>query len=132
MSGNVPTWTFFPVSAILIAAAYVFLAQYRRKSKWPTCSGNLIGLTKVEDEGTTYRWQYEYRVNEKKYIATASLGSSSKKIEIGKEVTVSYNPADPQESDVLGPVHKYAFLIPLGMAAACIYELFVRLGHISR
>jgi hypothetical protein len=132
MAGNVPNWVYVPISAICIAVAYISIAQYRKKNKWPTCSGSLVGLTKIEDEGTTYRWQYEYQVNEQKYIATASLGSSSKKIEIGKRVTVSYNPSNPQESDLLSPAHKYVFLLPLGMGAACIYELSVRLGFVSR
>ena len=121
------------VGAGFIGVGALLIVSGIRKNK--RCSGVVVGkITGVHEDVTTdddgfnsytYTPEFEYEVNGKVYHGSGSRAySKRKKIQIGGNIKVYYNPQKPNESFTKGGVFILPFLgiMSIIVGAICIYS----------
>ena len=121
------------VGAGFIGVGALLIVSGIRKNK--RCSGVVVGkITGVHEDVTTdddgfnsysYSPEFEYEVNGKVYHGSGSRAySKRKKIQIGGNIKVYYNPQKPNESFTKGGglILPFLGIMPIIVGAICIYS----------
>lgn len=111
--------------------------QAQASLTWPRADGRVISVesdhSSQSRSGPTLHFRYEYTVSGKRFegtqltagevIETTRLNEYAREFPAGKEVKVSYDPANPSYAVLVpgpNPGHRFLFVVPpvlLGMAA---------------
>lgn len=88
--------------------------EMKSKSEYfATTTGKIISYQQGK-KGSTSAPVYEYEVNGFKYTYTESVSTAGKK-EIGKEITIRYNPANPSEAFSDAPANSSFLFLAIGI-----------------
>ena len=97
----------------LTASTMIIRSNYT-KPNWVKINGQVVSITPMLNNGTTtYSPVVNYEVNSQLYTVNDSVSSSSRP-DIGSSITVAYNPAHPEQAQVVqnssSRVMAYSFL----------------------
>lgn len=87
--------------AILTLSGLVMMKDSLPKPSWIKINGQVVSITPLTNNGTTtYSPVVNYEVNSQLYTVNGA-GSSSSRPDIGSSIAVAYDPAHPEQSQVI-------------------------------
>jgi hypothetical protein len=111
-------------------AAWSYFSQRRKKESRVTARGTVIELTtQVSDRGSIYCPIVEFTTSSGQQIRfTSDFGSRPASHKIGQDVSVRYDPTDPQQAEIESALTRWLYpviFVFMGAIACCFSVAFL-------